>query len=179
MFKLILQIIFFLVAGISLQGQADSSTTTRSRSSIFIEVGGNGVEFGNGLILANDAWTRPLNHFSINYDRIFHVGNKVIYSLRVGTNIPASQNPHIIPLMVNFVFGAKEFHFELSSGVAVAFYNAKYRSPIIAFCSFIGVRYQRNLGGFMAKAGITPTIGIHQNDIYSSPLIGISLGYSF
>jgi hypothetical protein len=160
------------MSGISLCAQRDSSSDIRVKNSFFLELAGNGVEHGVGL-----EW--PSEDFSLNYDRIVLLSKKSKTTLRIGSNFPFTKNMHIIPIMLNVLFGKKNFFFEVGGGFELLILDANYLHPHSAITCVLGCRYQNIKRGIMARAGVTPTVGILPGEIYLGPIAGLSFGYSF
>ncbi|MEO5644742.1 MAG: hypothetical protein ABIQ40_05360 [Bacteroidia bacterium] len=140
------------------------------KNSIFIELGGNGAQFG-GLVYGT---------VSIFYDRIVLSSEFMKASVRIGGTIPRHEAYQAFPLLFNVLFGRNNFFFETGLGCELLYVRPNYNIAYGAFTSAIGLRYQ-NPKGLIARIAITPTIANKNRDpfYYVGALIGISLGYSF
>jgi hypothetical protein len=127
---------------------------------------------GNGLL------------YSLNYDRL--LAPKI--AARVGVmglgaaSDTSSAAVLAAPLMVSYLFGEGNSHFETGIGVMLAagavdevegFEDESFSGAVGT--ATVGYRYRRPGGGFVFRAGVTPffnTSGI-------GPWIGLSFGYGF
>ena len=101
--------------------------------------------------------------YSINYDRIFHQGEKMSYSYRVGFSI--EKNSLSFPIGINMITGQGSHHAEF--GFTIIPYIDKYQTFLsgdnksdkyIYVIPSAGYRYQPVKGGLFFKAGIAPLI---------------------
>jgi len=127
---------------------------------------------GNGLL------------YTLNYDRLLtpNVAARVGFMGLGAASDSASAGIVAAPLMVSYLFGQGNSHFETGLGVMLAagavdevegFEDESFSGAVGT--ATIGYRYQRPGGGFVFRAGVTPffdTGGI-------APWIGLSLGYGF
>jgi hypothetical protein len=126
--------------------------------------------------------------YSLNYERNFHPN---IY-FRIGfetfqtTDLfyrTTTGRITAVPLMVSFLTGHKNHHFELGGGFLLG--NNKDLSgsnSIFDLTSFIGYRYQSMLtNGFLFRIGLTPFVSLNGTDYPDRVLLsaGLSLGYHF
>ena len=128
--------------------KASGSDTTHiffKKNTLFIEGGGKG------------------RYYSVNYDRLFKQGKKLIFSWRVGFSIL----PHdlSLPIAVSAFTGGLQHHFEVSLGITpyLKDYKTFLHKNDLSDKQFyitpgIGYRYQKINGGFFFSAGIDPLI---------------------
>jgi hypothetical protein len=81
--------------------------------------------------------------------------------------------------MFNELFGRKKIYFETGIGTAVVFGYADKSRPYFTLTTVLGLRFQHDQKGIIARIGITPTIGVFPGEIYIGPLAGFSIGYTF
>lgn len=131
-------------------------------------------------------------NFSLNYDRVIRIGEKVIYSCRAGFSI--SKEVLYLPVGLNFLTGKKSSHLEIS--FVCAPYIENYNSPdrsvenVDAYLTIIpgiGYRYHCRSNHLFFKLGIASAFLV---DIPSKALLldmeselhalaFFALGYSF
>lgn len=177
MSRLTISFFILFMIGTIMHAQKDSSAIYGAKNSFFVEFGGNGGSGYGGHIS---------ELFSLNYDRLLHVGKSVKTSVRVGNNIfqkghgySGYTSVHIIPIMLNLLVGKKQLLFEFGVGYQLIYFNSNYGSAYGALTTVLGLRYQ-NKTGIIGRIGFTPTIGTEKGQyLYFGPIGGISLGYSF
>ena len=101
--------------------------------------------------------------YSINYDRIFSVGEKLSKSYRIGFSV--LKNAVAVPLGINFFTGHNDSHVEFS--LTVVPYIETYKDLFsgnnlsdkkLFIIPGAGYRYQKPGGGFFFKAIVAPVI---------------------
>ncbi len=101
--------------------------------------------------------------YSLNYDRIFSVGEKFTKSYRVGCSV--LKNAIAFPLGINFITGHNASHAEF--GVTAVPYIETYKDLFsgnnqsdkkLYIIPGAGYRYQKTTGGFFFKAIVAPII---------------------
>lgn len=146
--------------------EAQSRPLPAAPNAVYLEL------LGNGLF------------YSLNYDRLLtpNVAARVGLSGFGAATDSASAGVIATPLMVSYLFGQGNSHFETGVGLLLAaggvenvegFEDESFNGAIGT--ATIGYRYQRPGGGFVFRAGVTPmfdTSGI-------APWFGLSLGYGF
>jgi hypothetical protein len=121
------------------------TTVTIKRNTFFAEAGGKG------------------RYYSLNYERLFKPGRKLIFGWRAGFSIL----PHdlSIPIAINAFTRGLQHHFEFSLGLTP--YIKDYKTFLhsndlsdkqIYITPGLGYRYQKLNGGFFFTAGIDPLI---------------------
>jgi hypothetical protein len=127
--------------------------------------------------------------YSINYERNIH---RNIYG-RVGfgtwqVNDSFSMNPEpgritTIPLLITYLSGHTNHHFELGGGLLLG--NKKDymgSSSISTLNGYVGYRYQSFISkGFLFRIGIAPFISLNETNYPDSYFLspGLSIGYNF
>lgn len=118
--------------------------------------------------------------YSLNYDRMLTDA----VSLRAGFMYLASARETImmIPLMASYLFGSGNHKVELGAGLLVTNGPAEATEIASGFAlgpwgsvwgtAVVGYRYAPREGGFLFRAGFTPTFNV-------LPLFGVSVGYAF
>jgi len=130
-------------------------------------------------------------YYSLNYDRIFHQGDKLNFSYKIGFSI--LKDVIAMPIGVNLLKGKNEHHIELS--ITVMPYIDQYKSFLsdndlsdkyLYIISGIGYRYQKLSGGFYFRAAFSPMLILdpRSNDFWKmdaefSAAVNISAGWSF
>lgn len=166
-------ILLLILSGLQAQGQNGNSSDS-SKDRVYLELLGNA------------------GAYSINYERSlsqsFHarigVGNTSSNDLfGAGTNIVTT-----FPIMGNFLFRGGNNKLELGTGILVgwssfdsSFGDENDRSTtILDLVGVAGYRYQRDNGGFIFRAGITPFLALSGgDDAYPEPGLSLSAGLSF
>ena len=147
-------------------GAAQDRALPAAPNAVYLELGGNGLLY------------------SLNYDRLLtpRVAARVGFMGLGAATDSVSGGVIAAPLMVSYLFGEGNSHFETGLGVMLAAgaidevgeLEDEGFSGAIGTAT-VGYRYQRPGGGFVFRAGVTPlfdTSGI-------APWVGISLGYGF
>lgn len=162
--KNILVMIFFCFTLVSF-GQEKKSNSGIRKNAVYFELGGNG-----GL-------------YSINYDRIVLSGKRTHLSLRGGLSI--AHFTYLVPIEINALFGKRNSFFELGMGETLDL-NKNRAGGRLSFDHFLpfmrfGYRLQKkiNEGGFLLRAGFTPTLILDEGHLHPVPFAGVSLGYAF
>lgn len=142
--QILLLLLFFLSILLKASG-SDTTFVVNKKNALFIEGGGKGP------------------YYSVNYDRLFRQGRKLIFSWRAGFSIL----PHDLSILVAvsaFTRGLQH-HLEFSLGVTPYLKNYKtflHRNDLSDKQAYItpgiGYRYQKINGGFFFTAGIDPLI---------------------
>lgn len=127
---------------------------------------------GNGLL------------YTLNYDRLFtpHVSGRVGLMLLAAGNGESAAGVLATPLMVNYLVGEGNSHFEAGAGILlingavdnVGTAEDEGFSGSVGTAT-LGYRYQRPGGGFIFRIGVTPFFGLSGG----APWAGISFGYGF
>lgn len=162
---LLLLLLFPLAAGGASAQEAVPPVT--ARNAFYVEL------LGNGLI------------YSMNYDRLFtdQLSGRVGLMFLGGTDDEGgSAVVTATPLMVNYLFGRGNSHFEAGAGLLVIS-GAVDEIPGEEDQSFsgaigtgtLGYRYQRPAGGFVFRVGLTPFFSTQA----FGPWFGMSFGYGF
>lgn len=127
--------------------------------------------------------------YSINYDRIFRMGEDLSYSYGFGFSYATTR--FYVPLRLSaFVTGETPHHMELSvaiiPSVITTYKSPKPRDPISHFTGTLGYRYQRlENPGFFIKGGlgilfsVDPPVNNIRALLHPYGLATFSLGYSF
>lgn len=154
------------------------TTPPLKKNTIFLEIGGNAFIY------------------SVNYDRLFDVSNKIKLSSRIGihfTNEFPLQYYRTLSIPVEFsglysISGNKHF---LEVGVGLSYLNSsnkvtKHTEDVIALALRLGYRFQKPEGGLFVKIGFVPLYDLLIfNPDPSAPHNtwwisgGIGIGYSF
>ena len=126
---------------------------------------------------------------SVNYERIIHNKEKLMFALRLGLSsyhildFTSKLNPDIlIPLFISGYFGGNHkiemgFGQTISNIVHADLTNFQPKRITNFSTGFsIGYRYQKNTGGIILRFAYTPIIEINRNFRHWA---GISTGYSF
>jgi hypothetical protein len=164
-FWILLLLLLPLTAGGATAQEAVPPVT--ARNAFYVEL------LGNGLI------------YSMNYDRLFTdqlSGRVGLMFLGAADDEGGSAAVAATPLMVNYLFGRGNSHFEAGAGLLVIS-GAVDEVPgeeDEAFSGAIGTgtlgyRYQRPGGGFVFRVGLTPFFSTQA----FGPWFGISFGYGF
>ena len=100
--------------------------------------------------------------YSLNYDRIFHIGEKLSYAFRVGFAL--NKNDISAPLGISAFTGKGDHHFEFG-GILIPYVympkteNKSNNSDLYLYLiPHAGYRYQRKNGGLFFKANAGPSI---------------------
>ena len=121
------------------------TTSIFKRNTFFVEAGGKGP------------------YYSVNYDRLFKPGKKLIYSWRVGFSIL----PHdlSVPLAISAFTKGLKHHLEFSLGLTPyikgykTFLHSKdFSDKQVYITPGIGYRYQKLNGGFFFTTGVDPLV---------------------
>lgn len=158
-----------------MHAQKDSSDNV-AKNAVYIEFLGN----------AAGDYHRVSENFSINYDRMLHVGRIVRTSIRIGTNIPRMNytyrgsiaSIHVIPFMFNLLIGRRVFFGEMGMGGELIYVNSDYKVAYGAFTSTFGIRFLGK-SRIVGRLGLSPTLGIVKSSIYVGSFVGGSIGYLF
>lgn len=100
--------------------------------------------------------------YSLNYDRVFHVGKKLSYAFQVGFAV--NKNDVSAPLGISAFTGKGDHHFEFGGMLIPYIYtitaeDKKSQSDLyLYFIPNIGYRYQRTSGGLFFKANAGPSV---------------------
>lgn len=130
-------------------------------------------------------------YYSINFDHIFHTGNKLNYSYRAGVSI--LKDAYSFPIGIQCFTGVKSSHAEFSlTLIPYVDHSAKSRNRFDNTDKFlyvepgVGYRYQAPGGGVFFKAVFTPIILLDppSNDFWNmDPKLfaggNIGFGYTF
>jgi hypothetical protein len=145
---------------------AQSVSPAVAPSAVYVEL------LGNGLL------------YSINYDHRIapKLAARVGFMGLGGVSDSASASVFAAPVMVSYLFGEGNSHFEVGAGVMLAA-GAIDEVDTVEDESFssavgtatVGYRYQRPQGGFVFRTGLTPFFD-HRG---FAPSFGISFGYGF
>ena len=126
---------------------SDTTFIVHKKNTLFAEAGGKG------------------RYYSVNYDKVFKQGKKLIYSWRAGLSILAHDLS--LPLAVSTFTKGLQHHFEFSLGITP--YLRDYKTFLhkndlsdkqLYITPGFGYRYQKINGGFFFTAGIDPLIFI-------------------
>jgi len=157
-------ILFFFLALISFGQEIESKTEIR-KNAFYFELGGNG------------------GFYSVNYDRIVLSGKRTHLSVRGGLSV--AHFTYLVPLEINLLFGKRHNFFELGFGETLDANNQRAGGGIgfkhyLPFMRF-GYRLQKkvNDGGFLFRAGFTPTFVVDEGRGFPIPFAGVSFGYAF
>ncbi len=151
----------------------DNDSTFSSRNTIYTELASKGA------------------YYSINYDRIFHQKNKLIYSFKIGFSI--FNNIVALPLGFSLFVGKQKHHLEYS--LIVMPYIENYRSflssndlsdKFLYIIPGFGYRFQKKEGGFFFKTAFSPMLILdpHSNDFWKMDsevklMLSIGAGFNF
>lgn len=153
---------------------------------------------------ANSFYIEFLGHsatsFSVNYERGFYENNKSYISGWLGLglyNLPLQfiddREGFNIPFGLNSTWGKSNHHMEFGIGSGINHGRSIEKpSPLffrMLFSMRVGYRFQKPSGGFLFRAGITPTFpayyfydnrdGLLEDLDLIFHLVGISVGYTF
>lgn len=140
-FLAVLLIILVQTAGYSQQKAANAP----DRNTFFVELASKGA------------------FYSVNYDRIFRIGDKVNYSYRLGFSV--EKNSIAVPLGMNFITGKQSHHAEF--GLTLIPYIDKYKTFLsgdnvsdkyLYVIPSAGYRFQPVSGGVFFRATVGPLI---------------------
>ena len=138
-------LLLLLLFSISSTFSRDKTFIFLKKNTLFIEGGGKG------------------RYYSINYDRLFKQGKKLIFSWRAGFSIL----PHdlSIPVAVSAFTKGLQHHLEFSLGLTpyIKDYKTFLSKNDLSDKQFyitpgVSTRYQKIKGGFFCSAGIDPLI---------------------
>lgn len=163
----LLIILIFLFVSVNLDYSIKLFSQIDARNTVYFEVGGIG------------GW------YSINYDRIFLVKNKIKLSSGIGislsvfqfdkeNNIKFRYSPRI-PLQLNLLVGQYKHNLKLGFGTTPYWY--KDQKIYLASFFIIGYRYQKPDGGVFYNVEFSPNI--YDWEFKFFPWGGIGIGYSF
>ncbi len=102
-------------------------------------------------------------YYSLNYDRIFHRGDKLNYSYRIGFSI--FNEIVALPFGINLLTGKENHHIEFS--ITFMPYIEEFKSFLskndlsdkyLYILTGIGYRYQKPEGGFYLKTAFLPML---------------------
>ncbi len=177
MLKIVLSISLsiFIAASCLSQGEKPLQEKLSKKNAVYLEL------LGQGLF------------YSVNYDRILLVGNKLALSGRVGLSyypITSFFDAHTIaiPIEFNLLVGNGLTYFEFGLGGTYMQGLDKPNFSKSFFASLrLGYRYQKDEGGLMFRIGFTPLLPIILDDEYQLdtdyipllPSVGLSVGYTF
>ncbi len=129
--------------------------------------------------------------YSINYDRVFHESDKIIYTYRIGFSI--LKDFVALPVGINLLTGKENSHAEFSLTVMpyIDQYKTMFRDndlsdKYIYIIPAIGYRYQKRTGGFFFKAALSPMIILDPRssnfwkmnpEIYITGNVGLGLSF--
>lgn len=130
----------------SLELETDSIVTTKN--AIFLELGGNGI------------------FYSLNYDRLFPISEKVNISSRVGIHYTNGfplefYRTMAVPIEVSGLYSIHQNKHFIEIGAGITYLNNHdlfvNQTENILACSFrAGYRFQNPSGGFFFKIGFVP-----------------------
>lgn len=176
-------ILTFILAATLLAANAQQNLLPVKRSTIFVELAGNGLFYSinyDRLLIAKPAW-RLAGRAGMMYYRSGKSDSESTYGLWVAT-----------PLELSYLRGKKNHFLELGLGLTPLLQNA-YEIPSNHEVKFwevvptarIGYRYQRRVGGIFYKVGFTPIAGLPSNKSYYyrdktvfTPWFGLAIGYT-
>lgn len=151
----------------------EKDTTFLSRNTIYLDLASKGA------------------FYSVNYDRIFHQGDKITYSFRLGFSI--LKDAVALPIGINLFTGKENSHAEFS--LSIMPYIDQYKSFLskndlsdkyLYIIPGIGYRYQKRIGVFFFKAVLSPMIILDPPSgdfwnmdpkVYATGNIGIGLSF--
>lgn len=164
------KLVLFALVAVAIAAPAASAQETASpvtaRNAFYVELLGNGILY------------------SLNYDRMItpKVSARVGVAALAAADDSTSAGVVAAPIMVNYLFGEGNSHFETGVGLMLASgaVDEVGDEEDDAFSGAVGTatlgyRYQRPGGGFVFRAGLTPffsTDGI-------LPWFGVSFGYGW
>lgn len=137
-----------------------------AKNAFYVELGGNGI------------------FYSVNYDRLITpkvAARAGLMFMRAEDEVSNSVEVAVAPVVVSYLFGEGNSHFEAGLGVGLAtasiddvdfgedFDRTVYGTGVL------GYRYQPKAGGVVFRAGLTP---VFTTDDFA-PWIGVSFGYAF
>ena len=163
--KLLLSALVALLATAG-NASAQSRALPSAPNAVYLELAGNGLLY------------------SLNYDRLLtrNIAARVGFMGLGAATDSVSGGVVAAPLMVSYLFGEGNSHFETGLGVMLAagaidevgeMQDEGFSGAIGT--ATLGYRYQRPGGGFLFRIGVTPlfdTSGI-------APWLGVSFGYGF
>lgn len=135
----------FLLFIINIGYSQDKGSAVLARNTLYIDLATKGA------------------YYSLNYDRIFHQGDKLNFSGKIGFSI--FKDVLALPLGINLFTGKKNHHFDL--GIIFMPYIEKYKSflskndlsdKFLYIIPGIGYRYQKQEGGFYFKTTFSPML---------------------
>jgi len=137
-----------------------------AKNAFYVELGGNGI------------------FYSVNFDRLLtpHVAARAgLMFFRAEDEVSNSVAVVVAPVVVSYLFGEGNSHFEagLGAGLATASiddvdWDEDFGQTVYG-TGVLGYRYQPKTGGVVFRAGLTPVFT--SNDF--APWVGVSVGYAF
>lgn len=129
--------------------------------------------------------------YTINYDRIFHQGEKIAYAYHIGFHWLHDEVG--IPLGLSLITGKYNHHAELSVTVMPYIDRANYlfregniSDKYLYITPGLGYRFQKPGGGLFMKALVAPIILLDppSDDFWNMdakvhPLLNVGVGYTF
>jgi hypothetical protein len=137
-----------------------------AKNAFYVELGGNGI------------------FYSVNYDRLItpHVAARAgVMLFRAEDNASNSVAVAVAPVVVSYLFGEGNSHFEAGVGVGLATASIDHVDfgedfdQTLYGTGVLGYRYQPRTGGVVFRAGLTPVFNAEN----FAPWIGVSVGYAF
>ena len=151
----------------------DKDSTFLSRNTFYLDLASKGA------------------YYSLNYDRIFHQGDQLNYSFRIGFSI--LKDAVALPFGINLFTGKKDNHIEFS--ITFMPYIDQYKSFLsendlsdkyLYIITGIGYRYQKWGGGFFFRTALSPMLILdpRSSDFWKMDpkvelAVNIGLGWSF
>ena len=144
----------FITASCFSQGEKIPQEKLSKKNAVYLEL------LGQGLL------------YSVNYDRILLVGNKLALSGRVGLSYYPDTgffdtNTIAIPIEFNLLVGKGLTYFEFGLGGTYmqGLDKSSFSKSLLASLR-LGYRYQKDDGGLMCRIGFTPLLPIILDDEY-------------
>lgn len=165
-FKSLILLIFF----ISMFKGCFSQELPETKNAFYFEL------FGNG------------GFYSINYERNIHrnIYCRIGFATFKTFDLFDRSDPgriFTVPLIVSYLSGYKNHHFEIGGGLLLGNKNDGLESgPICDITGFLGYRYQSLINkGFLLRIGLAPFVSLNGTNYpdryFISP--GLSIGYHF
>ncbi len=137
-----------------------------AKNAFYVELGGNGI------------------FYSLNYDRLVtpNVAARAgVMLFRAEDNESNGVGVVVAPVVVSYLFGEGNSHFEAGLGLGLATasidhvdFGEEFDQTVYG-TGVLGYRYQPETGGVVFRAGLTPVFNAEN----FAPWIGLSIGYAF
>ncbi|MEP7258946.1 MAG: hypothetical protein ABI687_11160 [Flavitalea sp.] len=130
-------------------------------SIIFFSVAGMAQSQDRQSFKRNSLYAEGANRsapYTLNFDHVFHMGDKLAYSYRVGFSLISQDIT--VPVGINLITGVGNHHFEASTTlIPYLKLNDNKSDPTNLYLYLIpavGYRFQKQQGGLFFKASVGP-----------------------